>query len=74
MASKRVRVDHLRNVPLFRDCTRKELEQIAMRRAELDVRCDRAERHFRACQLLRSSTWQRMPGARESLASAVRSG
>lgn len=31
-------------------------------------------RQFRACQVLRSSTSQRMPGARESLASAVRSG
>ena len=29
MASKKAYVDHLRNVPLFAGCTRKELERIA---------------------------------------------
>lgn len=45
MASKRVRVDHLRNVPLFRDCTRKELEQIAMHSDVVDVPAGRVLMH-----------------------------
>ncbi len=45
MASKRVRVDHLRNVPLFRDLPRKDLEKLAMHSDVVDVPAGRVLMH-----------------------------
>ncbi|MCB0997797.1 MAG: cyclic nucleotide-binding domain-containing protein [Acidimicrobiales bacterium] len=45
MASKRVHVDHLKNVSLFRECTRKELEKIAARSDVIDLPAGRVLMH-----------------------------
>ncbi len=45
MAIKRIYVDHLRNVALFSECTRKDLEKIAARTDVVDVPAGRVLMH-----------------------------
>lgn len=45
MVSKRVYIDHLKHVPLFSECSRKDLEKIASRSDVLDLPAGRVIMH-----------------------------